>query len=159
MIDYSHILKDAGLFAASAAGQVDSEDKIVNVGAGRLEGKMVVDVTAIEIDCDNELYTISLQGSTRPHSPRRSRTWRFSSWAPTRSWAAMWTAPPAATRCRSRTRRPAPSIRTCASTAPVRARLQRASIFRPTWRNIKKKARVSFFPGFDKGGLPCKRSL
>jgi len=61
MIDYSHILKDAGLLAASAAGQVDAEDKIVDVGAGLVEGKMIVDVSAIEID-STELYKISLQG-------------------------------------------------------------------------------------------------
>ena len=55
-------MKDAGLVAASAAGQVDGEDKIVDVGAGLVEGQLVIDCTAIEIDSDNELYQISLQG-------------------------------------------------------------------------------------------------
>ena len=64
MIDYTHILKDAGLVAASAAGQVDSSDVIVDVGAGLVEGKMILDVTAIEIDTDIESYDIQLQGSS-----------------------------------------------------------------------------------------------
>jgi hypothetical protein len=65
MIDYDHILKDAGLVAADAAGQVDSSDVIVDLGDGQVEGKIVVDVTAIEIDTNNELYKISLQGSSK----------------------------------------------------------------------------------------------
>ena len=65
MIDYTHILKDAGLVAASAAGQVDSTDKIVDIGAGLVEGKLILDITAIEIDTDNEAYEIQLQGSSK----------------------------------------------------------------------------------------------
>ena len=64
MIDYTHIMKDAGLVAADAAAQVDSADKIVNLGAGLVEGKLIVDVTAIEIASNDEVYKISLQGSS-----------------------------------------------------------------------------------------------
>ncbi|BBO73870.1 hypothetical protein DSCW_12870 [Desulfosarcina widdelii] len=64
MIDVEHILKDAGLVAADAAGQVDGEDVIVNLGTGLVTGNLVVDVTAIEIADDDELYKISLQGSS-----------------------------------------------------------------------------------------------
>ncbi len=56
--------KDAGLVAASAAAQVASVDKIVNVGNGRFKGRMVIDVTACEVDTGNELYSIEVQGST-----------------------------------------------------------------------------------------------
>jgi hypothetical protein len=42
-------LKDAGLVAADAAGQVDAVDKIVDVGTGLFRGVAVIDVTAIEI--------------------------------------------------------------------------------------------------------------
>jgi hypothetical protein len=65
MIDYTHILKDAGLVAADAAGQVDSTDVIVDLGAGQVEGHLVVDVTAIEIADDDEFYDIQLQGSSK----------------------------------------------------------------------------------------------
>ena len=58
MIDYTHILKDAGLVAASAAGQVDSSDVIVDVGAGLVTGKMILDITALEIASNNEKYEI-----------------------------------------------------------------------------------------------------
>jgi hypothetical protein len=65
MIDATHILKDAGLVAADAAGQVDGIDKILNLGAGMVEGKLIVDVSAIEIASNDEKYAIKLQGSSK----------------------------------------------------------------------------------------------
>ncbi len=62
MIDSTMIMKDAGLVAASAAGTVATAAKIVNVGSGLVEGLLVVDVSAIEVNAD-ELYSIALQGS------------------------------------------------------------------------------------------------
>jgi hypothetical protein len=73
MIDYTHTLKDAGLVASSAAGQVDSSDKIVDLGAGLVEGHLVVDVTAIEIADNDEYYDIQLQGRRSRSNRRRSR--------------------------------------------------------------------------------------
>lgn len=64
MIDTTHILKDAGLVAADAAGTVGGDAKIINLGAGLVEGHMVLDVTAIEIASNDEIYKISLQGSS-----------------------------------------------------------------------------------------------
>jgi len=64
MIDNNFILKDAGLVAADAAGTVDSEAVIADLGAGLVEGNMVVDVSAIEVADNDEIYKISLQGST-----------------------------------------------------------------------------------------------
>lgn len=57
-------LKDAGLVAADAAGQVDSVDKIVTAGSGLFEGTAVIDVTAIEIASNDEVYKVSIQGSS-----------------------------------------------------------------------------------------------
>jgi len=65
MIDYTHILKDAGLVAADAAGQVASSAVIVNLGAGKVEGRLILDVTAIEIADNDEVYKITLQGSSK----------------------------------------------------------------------------------------------
>ena len=56
-------LKDAGLVAASAAATVDSAAQVLNVGTGFFEGEVVIDVTAIEVDTGNELYTIAIEGS------------------------------------------------------------------------------------------------
>ncbi len=64
MIEYTHILKDAGLVAADASGQVGGSDVIVDLGEGLVKGHIVVDVSAIEIDSDDEVYKISLQGSS-----------------------------------------------------------------------------------------------
>lgn len=57
-------LKDAGLVAADAAGSVDSVDRIVEVGTGLFQGVAVIDVTAIEIASNDEVYKISIQGSS-----------------------------------------------------------------------------------------------
>lgn len=57
-------LKDAGLVAASAAAQVDSENQILNIGTGNFEGDIVIDVTACEVDSGNEYYRIGAQISS-----------------------------------------------------------------------------------------------
>jgi len=54
--DSSLTLKAAGLIAASAAGSV-----IADLGSGFVEGNLVIDVTALDIDGNNELYDIVLQ--------------------------------------------------------------------------------------------------
>lgn len=64
MIDNEHIMKDAGLVAADAAATVDGSAKIASVGNGLIEGHLVVDVSAIEIASNDEVYKISLQGSS-----------------------------------------------------------------------------------------------
>lgn len=61
--DYAHILKDAGLVAADAAATVGGSAKIVDLGAGRVDGRVIVDFTAIEVDSDNERYLIKTQFS------------------------------------------------------------------------------------------------
>jgi len=61
--DQNLLLKDAGLVATSAAATVSSAAKTLNLGAGLVEGYLYVDVTAIEIASNDELYKIALQGS------------------------------------------------------------------------------------------------
>lgn len=55
--------KDAGLVAASAAAQVDSAAKYVDVGTGLFIGKMIIYVSALEIADNDETYDIVVQGS------------------------------------------------------------------------------------------------
>ncbi len=52
------ILKDAGLVAVSGAAQVSAAAKIVDLGGGFVEGKVVLDVSALEIDTGDESYDI-----------------------------------------------------------------------------------------------------
>jgi hypothetical protein len=63
MIDYDYILKESGL-VASCNATVIAGATIVNLGLGLMEGHLIVDVTAIEIADNDELYTIVLQGSS-----------------------------------------------------------------------------------------------
>lgn len=62
--DYLLRMKDAGLVAASAAAQVSSADKILDMGAQRFDGRVIVDITACEVASGNEQYGIIVQGST-----------------------------------------------------------------------------------------------
>lgn len=62
--DYSLRLKDAGLVAASAAAQVGGVDKILDVGADRIDGRVIVDISAIETGTGDEDYRIFVQGSS-----------------------------------------------------------------------------------------------
>ena len=51
-------LKDAGLLASSTDGS------ILDLGAGLVDGFLVIDLTACEIATGDEIYTVSLEGST-----------------------------------------------------------------------------------------------
>jgi hypothetical protein len=51
-------LKDAGVIGSSAAAQVDSAAKVLDLGTGLVEGNIVVDVSALEIDSNDEVYEI-----------------------------------------------------------------------------------------------------
>lgn len=62
--DTELIMKDAGLVAASAAAQVSSAAKILTVGNAVFKGVALIDVSAIEIASNTEIYTICVQGST-----------------------------------------------------------------------------------------------
>lgn len=62
--DIEMLFKDAGAIVASAAGQVGGSDKIIDVGAARFEAVMIVDVSALDIASNDEIYDIIVQGST-----------------------------------------------------------------------------------------------
>lgn len=54
-------MKDAGLVAASAAAQVASAAKVLDLGDGSMQGEVVIDVTALEIADNDEIYDIVFQ--------------------------------------------------------------------------------------------------
>jgi co-chaperonin GroES (HSP10) len=53
-------LKDAGLVAASAAAEVDSTAQILDLGLGRTDAEVVLDVTAVEVESGDEVYTVTI---------------------------------------------------------------------------------------------------
>lgn len=61
--DASLEFKDAGLVGTSAAATVDSAAKVIDAGTGLFKGCMILDVTALEIASNTELYDIVVQGS------------------------------------------------------------------------------------------------
>ena len=62
--DYLLRLKDDGNVTASAAAQVSSADKILDMGAQRFDGRVLVDISACEVATGDEKYTLLVQGST-----------------------------------------------------------------------------------------------
>jgi len=65
VLDANLKLKDAGLIAADAAAQVGGVNKILDLGASRVDGTVIVDVTAIEIASNDERYDIGWQLSSK----------------------------------------------------------------------------------------------
>lgn len=57
--DHALLLKAAGLVAASAPGSV-----ILDLGDGLMDCDLVLDVSAIEVASNDEIYTVTLEGST-----------------------------------------------------------------------------------------------
>lgn len=61
--DADFLLKDAGLVAADAAAQVGGSAKVVDLGLSRFDGRVIVDVSAIEVATGDEIYRIKTQFS------------------------------------------------------------------------------------------------
>lgn len=66
LVDELLILKDAGAITSSAAAQVGGQAKILNIGTGKVEGELILDVTAIDIAGNDESYDLILQFSNSP---------------------------------------------------------------------------------------------
>ena len=62
--DYDMLMRDAGLAAADEWAEVDGVDKVIDLGgASRIDGVVIIDISAIEVDTTDELYDIIIQGS------------------------------------------------------------------------------------------------
>jgi hypothetical protein len=61
--DTALVMKDAGLVATSAAATVAGNARVIDLGAARVDGRVIIDATAIEVDSNNEKYDIELQVS------------------------------------------------------------------------------------------------
>lgn len=56
--DNALLLKDAGLVASTT-----TETTILDIGAGHVQGRLILDVTAVEVASADEKYTIHVEGS------------------------------------------------------------------------------------------------
>ena len=63
LLDVETRLKDAGAVTSSAAAQVDGAAKVLNIGPGKLEGYINIDVSALDIASNDEVYQIIAQFS------------------------------------------------------------------------------------------------
>ena len=57
------LCKDAGSISSSAAAQVSGTDKIIDLGTGRFDGALIVDVTAVDSTTGDEVCYIECQFS------------------------------------------------------------------------------------------------
>lgn len=56
-------LKDAGLVAADGAATVGGQARIVDLGDARMDARVIVDVTALEVATGDEAYRLRMQFS------------------------------------------------------------------------------------------------
>jgi len=61
----SFILKHGGYIASTVSGEYSGECVVCDFGAGLIEATLFVDIDAIEIADNDELYKIELQGSSK----------------------------------------------------------------------------------------------
>lgn len=61
--DNALLLKDAGAITADAAAQVSSAAKILDLGAARVDARVIVDVSAIDVASGDESYLLRAQFS------------------------------------------------------------------------------------------------
>jgi hypothetical protein len=64
MFDNTHILKDAGAVTSSGYAEVDASAKVVNLGSGLMRMNLIIDISALDISSDDELYCIHLMGGS-----------------------------------------------------------------------------------------------
>ena len=62
MFGIGDVLKDAGAVTSSGYGEVDAAAKVVNLGAGLVRGNCIIDVTAMVMQGNDQVYQIHLMG-------------------------------------------------------------------------------------------------
>lgn len=62
--DYVALMQDADDITATVEGKVATVAKIFDAGAGRLDARLIFDITAAEVATGNEHYRVSVQGSS-----------------------------------------------------------------------------------------------
>ena len=64
--DHSLLLKDAGAVTASGVGQVGGSNRIIDIGASRMDLRVIVDVSVIDTSSTDESYRLRVQFSNSP---------------------------------------------------------------------------------------------
>lgn len=59
--DNALLLKDAGAITASAAGTVAAVARVLDLGQGRLDARVIVDISAISVSVADQLYGVEVQ--------------------------------------------------------------------------------------------------
>jgi hypothetical protein len=62
--DYLALMQDSAAITASVVGKVASVAKIFDAGQGRMDARLILDSTAVEVATGNEQYIVLVQGSS-----------------------------------------------------------------------------------------------
>lgn len=62
--DYTALMQDAADIVATVVGKVATVAKIFDAGQGRLDARLIFDVTGCEVATGNEHYRVMVQGSS-----------------------------------------------------------------------------------------------
>ena len=62
MFGYGDQLKDAGAVTSSGYGEVDSSAKVVSLGQGLVRANCIIEVSAMAMQVNDELYKLHLMG-------------------------------------------------------------------------------------------------
>ena len=62
MFDTQHVLKDAGEVTSSGYGTVDAAAQFLDLGSGLIRGNLIVDVTRLAMQGNDQTYTVHLIG-------------------------------------------------------------------------------------------------
>lgn len=64
--DNALLLKDTGAISADAAAQVGGSARVLTLGAGRMDGRVIVDVSALDVVTGDESHVVATQFSNSP---------------------------------------------------------------------------------------------
>lgn len=75
--DYTALMQDTADITATVAGKVATVAKVFDAGLGRLDARLIFDITACEVATGNEHYRVYVQGSSA--SDFGSNVWNLGS--------------------------------------------------------------------------------
>ena len=64
MFDNVFIMKDDGAVTTTGYGEVDAAAQVVDVGEGLVRGNVIIDIDAIKVSANDELYSLNLVGGS-----------------------------------------------------------------------------------------------
>ena len=75
MFDSTLQLKDAGAVTSTGYGEVDAAAQVLDLGSGLIRGNLIVDVTRLAMQGNDQTYAIHLMGGDDEMIDRTGEIW------------------------------------------------------------------------------------